>query len=132
MGHKVRAHLAASVIGARDRLQAEELGLRAFLEYVSANPSLYRVLQEAQFVDEAIFREYYEAFGRGYMRMLADATRKGEVRPGNDEIRVWALMGISHFLGLKFSLWEPDSPLDDIVATMSDFLRHGLALDSKE
>ncbi|AFT70161.1 TetR family transcriptional regulator [Alloalcanivorax dieselolei B5] len=132
MGHKVRAHLAASVISARDRLQAEELGLRAFLEYVSANPSLYRVLQEAQFVDEAIFREYYEAFGRGYMRMLADATRKGEVRPGNDEIRVWALMGLSNFLGLRFALWDRDRSFDEIVATISDLFRNGLALDGKE
>lgn len=132
MGREVRAHLAAETLNARDRLDAEEKGLRAFLKYLARNPSLYRVLQEAQFVDEAVFREYYESFGRGYVRMLADATRKGEVRPGNDEVRVWALMGISHFLGLRFSLWDADPPIEEIVATMSDFLRHGLALDSKE
>lgn len=131
MGREVRAHLAAETLDARDRLEAEEKGLRAFLKYLANNPSLYRVLQEAQFVDETIYREYYEAFGRGYLRMLADATRKGEVRPGNDEVRVWALMGMSNFLGLRFALWEADIPLDEIVATMSDFLRHGLALEAR-
>ncbi|MFA7391106.1 MAG: TetR/AcrR family transcriptional regulator [Pigmentiphaga sp.] len=132
MGHQVRAHLAAETRDARDRLDAEEKGLRAFLLYLAENPSLYRVLQEAQFVDEAIHREYYEAFGKGYTRMLANATRKGEIRPGNDEIRVWALMGMSNFLGLRFAIWDRDRPLDEVVAAAADFLRHGLALDGKE
>lgn len=132
MGREVRAHLAAETLDARDRLDAEEKGLRAFLKYLAEHPSLYRVLQEAQFVDESIYREYYEAFGRGYLRMLADATRKGEVRPGNDEVRVWALMGMANFLGLRFAIWGQDLPIDEVVATMSDLFRHGLALDSKE
>ena len=132
MGHQVRARLAAEVVGARDRLEAEEKGLRAFLEYLHENPYLYRVLQEAQFVDESIYREYYEAFGRGYLRMLADATRKGEIRSGNNEVRVWALMGMSNFLGLRYALWEGDVSFDDIVATISDLFRHGLAIDGQE
>jgi len=132
LGHQVRAHLAAHTLDARDRLDAEQKGLRAFLQYVAQNPLLYRVLQEAQFVDESIYRNYYEAFGRGYVRMLADATRKGEVRPGNDAVRVWALMGMAHFLGMRFSVWENDIPADDIVATVGELLRHGLALDGKE
>lgn len=132
MGREVRAHLAAETLDARDRLDAEEKGLRAFLKYLINNPSLYRVLQEAQFVDESIHREYYEAFGRGYLRMLADATRKGEVRPGNDHIRVWALMGMSNFLGLRFAVWEQDTDIDEIVGTIGDLLRNGLALDGKE
>ncbi len=106
MGHQVRAHLAAEIVDARDRLEAEEKGLRAFLQYLFENPSLYRVLQEAQFVDESIYRDYYEAFGKGYLRMLANATRKGEIRAGNNEVRVWALMGMSNFLGLRYALWE--------------------------
>ena len=104
MGLKLRAHLASEVKNANNRIEAEGLGLKAFLQYVAANPSLYRVLQEAQFVDESIYREYYEAFGRGYLRMLANATNKGEIRPGNDEVRIWALMGLSNFLGLRRSM----------------------------
>ncbi|HBS16075.1 MAG TPA: TetR/AcrR family transcriptional regulator, partial [Alcanivorax sp.] len=73
MGHQVRAHLAAEILDTDNRLEAEERGLRAFLQYLYENPSLYRVLQEAQFVDEAIYRDYYEAFGKGYVRMLANA-----------------------------------------------------------
>ncbi|MCU5787194.1 TetR/AcrR family transcriptional regulator [Alloalcanivorax marinus] len=132
MGHQVRAHLAAEIVDAGDRLQAEEKGLRAFLQYLFEHPSLYRVLQEAQFVDESIYREYYEAFGRGYLRMLADATRKGEIRAGNNEVRVWALMGMSNFLGLRYALWDRDVSFDEIVATISDLFRNGLTLEGPE
>lgn len=76
MGQKVRSYLASEIKDSGNRIEAEALGLRAFLKYVAANPSLYRVLQEAQFVDESIYQEYYNAFGRGYLKMLADATQK--------------------------------------------------------
>lgn len=131
MGQKVRTFLASEIKNAKSRVEAEALGLKAFLNYVAANPSLYKVLQQAQFVDEAIYQEYYNAFGRGYLRMLSDATKKGEIRPGNDEVRVWALMGMSNFLGMRFSIWEQDIPTDKIVETITDLLTHGLALTSK-
>ncbi|WLD59306.1 TetR/AcrR family transcriptional regulator [Salinispirillum sp. LH 10-3-1] len=127
MGHNLRAHLAQSVEGATDRIDAETRGLRAFLEYVQSNPWMYRVLQEVQFVDEDIYREYYETFSEAYGNMLAEATQAGELRPGNNQIRNWALMGMSHFLGMRFGLWKDDVPMDEIVATMADLLRHGLA-----
>lgn len=133
MGHQLRAHLKAEIAGARDRLEAEEKGLRAFLQYLHDNPSLYRVLQEAQFVDETIYRDYYETFAKRYERMLDKASRKGEIRSGNNEVRVWALMGMSNLLGLHYALWQQDTPFDDIVATISDLYRNGLTQgDGKE
>lgn len=135
MGHKVRAHLTAEVLGATDRLEAEERGLRAFLEYLMNNPSLYRVLQEAQFADPEIYLQYYESFARGYADMLDNASRKGEIRSGDNHHRAWALMGMSHFLGMKYALWDQrqgDGAFDDIVETMSDLFRNGLSLTGRE
>ena len=126
MGRDVRAHLATEVVGARTRLEAEALGLRAFLAYVAGHPWMYRVLQEAQFVDEGIYREYYEAFGESYLRLLSSAQGAGEIRPGNNAVRVWALMGMAHFLGLRYGLWQRDVPLDRVVDTVRDLLQHGL------
>ena len=126
MGRDVRAHLATEVAGAGSRLEAEARGLRAFLAYVAGHPWMYRVLQEAQFVDERIYREYYEAFGESYLRLLAAAEDSGEIRPGNNPVRVWALMGMAHFLGLRYGLWQRDVPLDRVVDTVRDLLQHGL------
>ena len=58
--------------------------------------------------------------------------RKGEIRAGNNEVRVWALMGMSNFLGLRYALWERDVPFDEIVDTIADLFRNGLTLDGKE
>lgn len=127
MGHKVRAHLARHVDGATDRLEAEARGLRAFLGYVIENPWMYRVLQEAQFVDEEIYQEYYNAFGDAYATLLADAVSRGEVRPGNNQVRAWALMGMSHFLGMRFGLWGSDVDIEEVVSAVDDMLRLGLA-----
>ncbi|MEX0584190.1 MAG: TetR/AcrR family transcriptional regulator [Natronospirillum sp.] len=127
MGHNLRAHLARNVEGATDRIDAEARGLKAFLEYVRENPWMYRVLQEVQFVDEEVYREYYQDFSDHYAKLLAEATQAGEVRPGNNQVRNWALMGMSHFLGMRFALWHNDVPMDEVVDTMADLLKNGLA-----
>ncbi|MBE0506652.1 MAG: TetR/AcrR family transcriptional regulator [Marinospirillum sp.] len=130
MGHNLRLHLARSVAGSTDRIEAESRGLRAFLQYVKENPWMYRVLQEALFVDEAIYREYYEEFGKSYGEVLDQATAAGEIRPGNNQVRNWMLMGMSHFLGMRFALWQDDLSLDQVTETLDDFLRHGLTSTS--
>lgn len=127
MGHNLRAHLARNVEGATDRIDAETRGLKAFLEYVRENPWMYRVLQEVQFVDEEVYREYYQDFSDHYAKLLAEATQAGEVRPGNNQVRNWALMGMSHFLGMRFALWNDDVPMEEVVDTMADLLQNGLA-----
>lgn len=127
MGHNLRAHLARNVEGATDRIDAETRGLKAFLEYVRENPWMYRVLQEVQFVDEEVYREYYQNFSDHYAKLLAEATQAGEVRPGNNQVRNWALMGMSHFLGMRFALWHDDVPMEEVIDTMADLLQNGLA-----
>ena len=66
MGRRLRRHLTLAVADAPTRLEAERRGLRAFLEFVRANPDLYRVVAESQFVDQAMFRRYYEEFAASY------------------------------------------------------------------
>ena len=46
MGRRLRRHLTVAVADAPSRLEAERRGLRAFLEFVRANPDLYRVVAE--------------------------------------------------------------------------------------
>ena len=46
MGRRLRRHLTLAIADAPSRLEAERRGLRAFLEFVRANPDLYRVVAE--------------------------------------------------------------------------------------
>ncbi|HUS24473.1 MAG TPA: TetR/AcrR family transcriptional regulator [Candidatus Binatia bacterium] len=126
IGHQLRAHSASRVTGAKDRLEAERLGLEAFLDFASRHPGLYRIVQESQFVDETVFREYYEKLAEGYAAGLDRASRKGELRPGHAEARAWALMGIGHFIGQRWCLWKQQAPPPEVLDEVMQLLRHGL------
>jgi AcrR family transcriptional regulator len=126
MSQTTRAHVAEAVRGAPDRLTAERLGLEAFIGFVRRHPELYRIIEEAQFVAEDVYREHYLTFADGYSRNLAAARSRGEIADGPDEPRAWALIGMSVFLGMRYGLWKDDlSPRQ--VATMAiDLVSEGL------
>lgn len=126
MGRRLRRHLTLAVADAPSRLEAERLGLRAFLEFVRANPDLYRVVAESQFVDQAVFRRYYQEFAAGYRRGLLAAEARGEIRKGDAEVRAWALMGISDMVGRRFALWEPKASLKRAADAAYALIAEGL------
>lgn len=127
MGRRLRRHLTLAVADAPDRLEAERRGLRAFLEFVRANPDLYRVVAEAQFVDPAVFKRYYQDFAQSYRAGLMAAEARGEITPGDAEVRAWALMGISDMVGRRFALWDSQVPLRRIAEAAHALVHAGLA-----
>jgi AcrR family transcriptional regulator len=126
MGRRLRRHLTLAIADAPSRLEAERRGLRAFLEFVRANPDLYRVVAESQFVDPAIFRRYYEEFAATYRAGLEAAEAKGEIRKGDAEVRAWALMGISDMVGRRFALWDSKTPLKRVAEAAFALIAEGL------
>lgn len=127
MSHLTRAWIAERVGVSADRLSAEREGLQAFLEFVRGHKDLYRIVMEAQFVADDAYRRYYSEFAEAYERNLTAAAARGEIRDGQNEVRAWALMGMSVFLGLRYAIWDDSHPAGEIVAAMSDFTEHGLA-----
>jgi AcrR family transcriptional regulator len=132
MGRRLRRHLTLAIADAPSRLEAERRGLRAFLEFVRANPDLYRVVGEAQFVDQAVFRRYYEELAASYRTALVAAEGRGEIRPGDAEVRAWALMGLSDMVGRRFALWEPKASLKRAAEAAYDLIAAGLDPARKE
>jgi len=130
MGRTLRQHLSDAIATAGNRMEAERLGLKAFLQFVRKDPDLYRVVEESQFVDGAIYRNYYTEFAKGYRVALLAAEKRGDIRPGRQpghaEVRAWMLMGIAVFLGQRYCLWDPKAPLEPVIDTAMDMLRHGL------
>ena len=126
IGRSLRKHMRDAVAGAKDRLEAERHAYEAFFDFASGHPGLYRIVQESQFVDPTVYRDYYERIASGYSEDLQMAAAKGEIRPGDAEVRAWALMGIGHFLGLRHCLWEGKAPSTDVVDSMMDLVANGL------
>ena len=126
IGHSLRKHMAQAVTASATRLEAERAGLEAFLEFTQRHPGLYRIVQESQFVDERAFRAYYERVAEGYSKGIAEATRRGELTPGDADARAWAIMGIGHFLGLRYCMWQGQQPPAAVMDEVVGFIARGM------
>jgi len=126
MSQATRAHVAEAVRGAPDRLAAERIGLAAFIAFTRRHPELYRIIEEAQFVAEDVYREHYLTFVDGYREGLAAATAKGQIVEGPDELRAWALIGMSVFLGMRYGIWNEDMTPEQVADGAIDLVSEGL------
>ena len=126
MSKAARQHVAEAARGAPDRLTAERLGLEAFIAFVRRHRELYRIIEESQFVADDVYREHYLTFVEGYRRNLSAARARGEIAEGPDELRAWALIGMSVFLGMRYGLWEEDMSPGEVAVFAIDLVSEGL------
>src|SRR5690606_30812671 len=118
--------LAEAARGAPDRLVAERRGLEAFFAFIAEHRALYRIVRQAEFVDEELYRWYYRQIAEGYARGLAEAVGKGEIADLDPETLAWSLMGMADFLGMRWVLWEGTAPPDHVVDAAIELIRAGL------
>ncbi len=131
MGKVTRAVVSSKVADAPDRLTAERLGIEAFIELTRSHKHNYRIINEAQFVAEDAYREYYRLFAQAYQENLIAAASDGEIRSGNEEERAWALIGMNVFLGMRYALWDDTRSAAEIAEAVGDMIAYGLAIEGK-
>ena len=124
---RVRDHVAPAIRAAPDQIAAERAGLAGFIEFVRAHKEIYRIIDEAEFVDPASFRDHYATTATRIAQRLTAAAARGEVRADVSEIHAWAIMGMNVFLGLRYGVWNDDRGVEDIADTVAAFLADGLA-----
>lgn len=127
IGRNLRRFMAMAMSETQTRMEAERQALDAFIMFAKEHPGLYRIVQEAQFVDDKSYREYYERLATGYIRGLDNASQKGDLTEGDAESRAWAIMGIGHFLGLRYCLWQGKEPDEKAMKGTMDFIAYGMA-----
>lgn len=110
LGHRLRRELAEAVEAQPNRIEKERAGLLAFFRFLAEHKKLYRIIRQAEFVDEAAYRRYYDRLASGYVAGLRDAMKRGEIRESDAEITSYCLMGIGDFLGMRWMLWEDAGP----------------------
>ena len=126
LGSELRHALTEAVKDAPDRLAVEERGMRAFFAFLVRHRSLYRIVRQAEFIDEDAYRAYYRRFADGYAAGLRKAQGRGEVAEVDVEALSFALMGISDFIGMRWVLWEGQEPPEDAIQAVLHLLRHGI------
>nr|WP_241659764.1 TetR/AcrR family transcriptional regulator [Sphingomonas glacialis] len=127
MSDQVRDRVAPAIRAAPDQIAAERAGLREFVAFVRGHKEIYRIIDEAEFVDPASFKLHYATTAERIAARLKAGAERGEIRRDVSEVHAWAIMGMNVFLGLRYGVWDEDLTLDAIADTVADMLARGLA-----
>jgi AcrR family transcriptional regulator len=129
MSAQVRDHVAPAFKDARDALDAERRALESFLQFARKHRDVYRIIDEAEFVEPRAYREHYQTTADRIAARLIAARDKGEISDGYSDddldILAWAIMGANVFLGLRFSVWA-SADTKRVAEVTSRMLRSGL------
>ena len=136
LNRRLRHRMTQAIADAPDRLAAERAGFRAFFEFTTEVPQLYRIIRQAEFVSPEAMHLHYGRIVEGYQRALAAASDAGEIAPLDPEVTAWALMGIGEIIGMRWILWQegedgaPAIP-DDVLDNTLDFITRALRPDKE-
>jgi AcrR family transcriptional regulator len=129
MSAQVRDHVAPAFKDAADALDGERRALESFLNFARKHRDVYRIIDEAEFVEPAAYREHYETTATRIAARFKAARDKGEIAQDLSDrdldILAWASMGANVFLGLKFEVWS-SADAKHIAEVTSRLLRKGL------
>jgi AcrR family transcriptional regulator len=131
LGLRLRQALGASLTGTSTRLEKERAGFRAFFEFARKHRNLYRIVRQAEFVDEAVHHRYYRRLAESYAKALSAAMTGKEIARFDPEVLAYALMGIADFIGMRFVVWDSPAELDRITDDVVRFITTGLKPDKR-
>lgn len=125
--HYIRSQIAQKIEHAKDRREAERLGLLEFLEIVRDNASIYHIIWESLYIDKDLFIEYYTTFAQYYMRAIeANINTKGGYKDVDPEVLAYTFMGIANFIGLRYTMFDKSTDLEKIASQVIEMLDKGI------
>ncbi len=127
MSAQVGTHAGAAMRESHgDALAREAAALSGFLEFTRGHKEIYRIIDEAEFVDPAGHREHYQSTADRILARLQDGASRGEIRQDVNEVHAWAIMGMNVFLGMRFGVWSDRDELTAILRAANDMVARGL------
>ena len=126
MSGQVRDYVSPRIADARDGIEAERIGLLSFLEFARAHKEIYRIIDEAEFVDQAAYRAHYENTATRMAARLKKAAQQGDVRADVEEVHAWAIMGMNVFLGLRYGVWDDSRSAQEIADIANALIEKGI------
>lgn len=140
IGERLRSDMRTAIAGASNRIEIERRGFQAFFQFVASHRRIYSIVQEAERVAPDAFYAYYHKISQGYIRGLQEAMDDGSIRKLDPEAIAYTLMGIGHFIALRWLIWPPEggqteyrSELpENVFDSIMEFITNGLAVDIQE
>ncbi|RPF72270.1 TetR/AcrR family transcriptional regulator [Aurantiacibacter spongiae] len=122
VGERARGALSPG-LGA---LETERAALLAFLGFASEHQEIYRIIDEAEFIDPASFRLHYETTANRIAERLRAGEDAGELRRGMSDVHAWAIMGMNVFLGLRYAVWANGEDLEQVTEAANAMISEGI------
>ena len=131
MSEKVKTSARAALHDSMTALEIERAALAAFLHFATEHKEVYRIIDEAEFVDPASYRQHYETIAARIADRLHSGGLRGEFRGGLGELEAWAVMGMNVFVGLRYVVWGEskggvESAPDMVAAGFNRLLAEGI------
>ena len=113
--------------GNLDAFGTERVALEAFLRFAREHKEIYRIIDEAEFVDPASYRQHYETIAARIADRLRAGAAAGDFRDGMGELEAWALMGMNVFVGLRYVVWGgAEMGPEEVAAGVNRLLAEGV------
>ena len=126
MSEMVRTSARSAISEGMGPLEIERAALAAFLRFAAEHKEVYRIIDEAEFVDPASYRTHYETVAARFADRLRAGAASGDFREGLGELEAWAMMGINVFVGLRYVVWgageelSPDAVADGVNRLLAE------------
>ncbi len=124
IGRNLRGKMLAALQGPGERNLRERAALETFFDFSVSNRAHFRIVQEAQFVDEAVFRDYYEQIAADYAASLENDAEGQSDAERDPQVRAWGLLGMGHFVGLRRYLCTTSDPSRQDFDSMMSLINH--------
>lgn len=129
INHLLRRELQRYAFGTQDRRETERVGMLAFYQFLSKHRAIYRVVPEFEMIGREVGLWYYKKLAAGYAKGLERGIERKEIRKLPVTFLVRSLMGLTHFIGLKWIIWVNNSQAQvppQIFEDIMDFIFWGL------
>ena len=126
LSDRVRIQAATTQAANTTALETEQMALTAFLRFSREHKEIYRIIDEAEFVDPASYRTHYESTAQRIFERLRRGSDIGEFQDDLQEAHAWAIMGMNVFLGLRYSIWSDTESDEKVAAVARSLLERGI------
>jgi AcrR family transcriptional regulator len=127
--HAMRMEVQRFVAKTTDRRDAERIGILKFLEFTGKHRKIYRIVPECEIISRDVSLWYYNKIAHGYIQGIRQGIENREIRDLPPVFLARTLMGLTHFVALKWVIWNagsrgvfPNNLLSDTI----NFLLYGL------
>lgn len=125
LNHELRKSISITISELKKREDVERVGFREFFDFVKRHKKFYRIIRQAEYVDQELFKWYYRKIAEGYSLGLRKSMQSGEFSSNDPELISYALMGIADFVGMRYVMWGEEVD-DKKLEELMKFIFHGL------